>query len=90
MKFHNHSSKARIFVIVNGSLTHAYLGSNIISITERHIYGLTDLGSVRINSVCNCFCTLRCKAILCQRNNDADRITEELIHSVDREVKKLV
>lgn len=88
MKLFRQKSKFQIFVILNNDSTEVYLGNNNIAIPEQ----LTALPHLR-----KCLKSLPVLdsthyinvAVLSPRNTNADHISEQVLNSLDREVKIL-
>jgi uncharacterized protein YbaR (Trm112 family) len=75
-------------VIINCNVTRAYLGSNVISNPEQLISTITLIKGRSEDSlfvIHSTHCTD--KAILCQENNDAYHLNEEVPKSLDGEIK---
>jgi hypothetical protein len=74
--------------VINGHVTHEYLGNNFIAVPEELI-SITSLIKYVFRESVIASTHYIYKALLCPRSNDADGINEETLRSLDRKVKIL-
>jgi hypothetical protein len=88
MELFRNSSEVEGPVVINGNVIHAYLCYNIIAVQVQLICSASlnkemSGKSISVNDTAHCIN----KAILCSKSNDVDLVSEEVLNSLDKQIK---